>query len=674
MIIASNDCNALLKSIFKRGDANKVMIGRPNDIFEKLQIDPRSLPNTIDAFVVSSIDMNRRKIDAQFQAALERKHPDAKVIYVCKARREDGFFGNPNIDEYLVKPKADDVAEAIYRMAAKLSEKPTIQSSSEEAAQLSPRENKIDMKAILAEEEAATAEPEEKEKEDIVDIKPEDLSTATEPEPVQDTKPADKEPELVTRMKRAQSVADVANLMRETNAETLLKDLAKDNANYSILENKLHALREDIANVMVDGSINMEQRLSKVRTIMYNKKYFTTQTNTIIEQYVSEIIESLTSNTIGLLDERLHQIDESIKLSARYGNGAQNFGRLTGINEERANIIMDLNTLKQEVQEIGVKAVDTLHDITSEVAAKNQELTGNNIIDNNIKAHGSFIVDGDVIETLRNILLCADSSTDLFKTAVQKITAMIEAYNKLVSLDKEQIAATNEMVKYLKAHNIDDTVIANTLLKKSLRVFTGIEGSGRSIVPYILSQRKSKENCNVLLIDLTGTCKYEDYGIKSYDIADYKVNRYENDFVVVTGTCTSVESAQNLTAILTRAADFYRVINIVLPTDNKDVFDVIAHDVRVINYLTTTKRRSMEAIKEFMDNTSYENVGQRVIVNDTSATLTELSQYFGLLDRIDIGIISIPHIKQIELCSLNGLDPTTIDAVNEAFAEVSKYC
>lgn len=672
MIIASNDCNALLKSIFKRGDANKVMIGRPNDIFEKLQIDPRSLPNPIDAFVLSSIDMNRRKIDAQFQAALERKHPDAKVIYVCKARREDGFFGNPNIDEYLVKPKADDVSEAIYRMAAKLSEKPTIQSSSEEAAQLSPRENKIDMKAILA-EEAVTAEPEE-EKEDVVDIKPEDLSTDTEQEPIQETKPEGKEPELVTRMKRAQSVADVANLMRETNAETLLKDLAKDNANYSILENKLHALREDIANVMVDGSINMEQRLSKVRTIMYNKKYFTTQTNTIIEQYVSEIIESLTSNTIGLLDERLHQIDESIKLSARYGNGAQNFGRLTGINEERANIIMDLNTLKQEVQEIGVKAVDTLHDITSEVAAKNQELTGNNIIDNNIKAHGSFIVDGDVIETLRNILLCADSSTDLFKTAVQKITAMIEAYNKLVSLDKEQIAATNEMVKYLKAHNIDDTVIANTLLKKSLRVFTGIEGSGRSIVPYILSKRKSKENCNVLLIDLTGTCKYEDYGIKSYDIADYKANRYENDFVVVTGTCTSVESAQNLTAILTRAADFYRVINIVLPTDNKDVFDVIAHDVRVINYLTTTKRRSMEAIKDFMSNTSYENVGQRVIVNDTSATLTELSQYFGLLDRIDVGIISIPHIKQIELCSLNGLDPTTIDAVNEAFAEVSKYC
>ena len=672
MIIASNDCNALLKSIFKRGDANKVMIGRPNDIFEKLQIDPRSLPNPIDAFVLSSIDMNRRKIDAQFQAALERKHPDAKVIYVCKARREDGFFGNPNIDEYLVKPKADDVSEAIYRMAAKLSEKPTIQSSSEEAAQLSPRENKIDMKAILA-EEAVTAEPEE-EKEDVVDIKPEDLSTDTEPEPIQDTKSEGKEPELVTRMKRAQSVADVANLMRETNAETLLKDLAKDNANYSILENKLHALREDIANVMVDGSINMEQRLSKVRTIMYNKKYFTTQTNTIIEQYVSEIIESLTSNTIGLLDERLHQIDESIKLSARYGNGAQNFGRLTGINEERANIIMDLNTLKQEVQEIGVKAVDTLHDITSEVAAKNQELTGNNIIDNNIKAHGSFIVDGDVIETLRNILLCADSSTDLFKTAVQKITAMIEAYNKLVSLDKEQIAATNEMVKYLKAHNIDDTVIANTLLKKSLRVFTGIEGSGRSIVPYILSKRKSKENCNVLLIDLTGTCKYEDYGIKSYDIADYKANRYENDFVVVTGTCTSVESAQNLTAILTRAADFYRVINIVLPTDNKDVFDVIAHDVRVINYLTTTKRRSMEAIKDFMSITSYENVGQRVIVNDTSATLTELSQYFGLLDRIDVGIISIPHIKQIELCSLNGLDPTTIDAVNEAFAEVSKYC
>lgn len=674
MICGTTDANALLVSAIPRSDSNKVAICKPTEIFDYMKIDPEARNPKIDAFVVSSVDVNKRGNAALFEDALRDKHPNAKVIYICKSRKPDGFNGDTRIDSYLIKPRGNELATAIYQLSAKLSEKPVIHSSTSEAAKLQPKEVKIDVEQMINEGVVGEVNP-------IVDEIEEIEVSAEESElPVTETKvheevtnSSSNEPELVKRMRSASSVADVAMLIRETTAEQMLKDIARENVSYSVIEGKLAAIKEEINATMLDSSMTMEARLSKIRSIVYNKKYFALQSNTIIEQYLTEIIDCFTSNTVRLLKERLAEIDESIKLSVRYGAGNQNFGRLAGINEERASIIMELNTLKYEVQEIGARAADIIHETTAEVASKNQELTGNPIIDNNIKAHGTFIVDGDSVEVLRNMLLTADQSTEQFKEAVHYASAMLESYNKLIQIDKEQIAATNEMVKYMQAHNLEDTVVANTLLKKSLRIFTGAEGVGRTILPYMLSKKKSRENCNVLLVDLTGTSKLDDYGLDYYTIDEYRANRYEKDFVVVKGTCTSIESAQNLSAILTRAADYYRVINVVLPMDNKDVFDILAHDVLCINYVTNTKKRNMKEMKDFMSDTQYENVAKRLIVNDSSVTLNELSSYFNLLDRLDCQLLSVPHIKQIESCSLNAIDPLTIDVVNEQLVEVCKY-
>lgn len=673
MIYGSTDTNALLRSAIPRSDANTVAICKAVEIFDFMKIDPAAISPKVDAFVVSSVDVTKRTTINAFKEALSDKHPNAKLIYICKSRKPDEFSGDNRIDSYLIKPKSQELSNAVYQLSAKLSEKPVIQSSTAEAAKLQPREAKVDIDDILAEGAIGEDVDEEVAVEEIEVKADEGLPTDEEQAAVEVRSSGSAEPELVKRMRSATSVADIANLIRETSAEQMLKDIARENATYSVVEGKLQAIKDEINSTMLDNSLTMEARLSKIRSIVYNKKYFAVQSNTLIEQYVTEIIDCFTNNTVRLLKERLSEIDESIKLSVRYGTGTQNFGRLTGINEERASTIMELNTLMYEVQEIGARAADIIHETTAEVAAKNQELTGNAIIDNNIKAHGNFVVDGDSIEILRSILTTADSSTEQFKEAVHYVSAMLESYNKLIQIDKEQIAATNEMVKYMQAHNLEDTVIANTLLKKSLRVFTGAEGVGRTILPYMLSKRKSRQNCNVLLVDLTGTCKYDDYGIEYHTLDDYRANRYEKDFVVVKGTCTSIESAQNLAAILTRAADFYRVINIVLPMDNKDVFDVLAHDVLAINYITNTKKRNMEDIKLFMSKTQYENVAKRLIVNDSSVTLSELASYFNLLDRLDCQLLSVEHIKQIESCSLNAIDPLTIDVVNEKLVEVGKY-
>ena len=58
--------------------------------------------------------------------------------------------------------------------------------------------------------------------------------------------------------------------------------------------------------------------------------------------------------------------------------------------------------------------------------------------------------------------------------------------NKLLDLDKETIVAQTQIINFLRSNQIEETVIAETLIKKSLRVFTGNEGTGRTIVPKLI--------------------------------------------------------------------------------------------------------------------------------------------------------------------------------------------
>lgn len=665
MICGTSNTSSLLKNAIPRSQQNTVAICSISEIFEYMLLDPATKDPQIDAFVISSNDVRPKAIAEKFDQALRNKHQDTKVVFISKDGKQTGFTNNPNISKCLIKPKAQQVADAIFMLSAQLSEKPIVKSSSAEAAKLNPKEVKINVRAMVEEPE----EPEEQIVETL--FTDEELPTIIEPE--KEMAATIEEPDLVRRIRSAGSVADIVTLSREISAEELLKGLAKENASYEVIEHKLQSIKEDINEVMITRSLSLEEKYDKIRSIVYSKKHFTQKSNTLIERYVTEIIESMAKNAAELLTSRLSEIDNSIKLSVRHGNGTQNFGRLTGINEERSNIIMELYTLKAELQEIATRTADALHTLTADVASKNQELTGNPLIDSNLTAHGAYVLDGESITILRSLLETADRTTDEFKESVHCVTALMETFSRLMETDKEQIAAINEVVKYIQANNLEDTIVANTLLKKSLRVFIGPEGVGRTILPYMLSKNKSRQNYNVLLIDLTGTTKYDDYDIEYKDLDDYRVNRYEKDFVVVKGTCTSVESAQNLIAVLTRAADFYRVINVVLPLGNMDVVDVISHDVLAINYITNTKKRNMEIVKKLMADTVYENVAKRLIVNDSSLTLTDSAMYFGLLDKFDYQILSLPHIEQVEVCSLNKIDPLTISYVCEQLVEVNKY-
>lgn len=683
MILCTKNSDALVRSAVNKEQKNAVLITKYQDLLDKLMIDPAAGAQKIDAFIITNVDVkNKRDTDDLFDC-LEQKHPDAKVIFINKTGKPSEIDGQTRgVDYYFIKPKPMQLRDAIYAVAAKLTEKPVVASASEQAAALKPAEQNVDVLSmlgmtgegadILEDEDAKEDENAGASSSEFDDIVSglgvaDDLLTGRGEE-------EDHNDELKRRIQSTRSVGDLAGIMREVNAEEMMKRLAAENSNYQVLESKVQALRDEINRIMYANSgMTLPERYEKARAVLYDSNAYTVQSNTLVEEYLREIFETITVQSEKLLTEELDRIQESIKQSVTYGAGQMNFGRLAGLNEERGNAILAMKTIEFEITEIGSKCADIVDEIIKKQCEESENPTESQVFNARLNQMGAMLRSGDFIKIIGSLIELAQTVSSDFLEYTTKVTACVESMRVLLNKDNEEIAAMNSLVKLMRSKNVEDSVVANTLLKKSLRVFIAKENVGRTIVPYSLSSFKSRENANVLYLDLTGTSKLENYGVKAYTLDDYKDNRYEEQFCVVTGTVESIDEAQALTAILTRAADYYRVINVVMSPEQKELIDIIAADVLCINILTDTNKRNMEWAKEALEEFSYDNVARRIICNKCTINMTRLCSYLGMFDVVDVQILAIKQLDIIEAASYDSVDPTTFTTVGELMREVRKY-
>ena len=482
--------------------------------------------------------------------------------------------------------------------------------------------------------------------------------------------------ELAARIREAGTVADVSQLVRNMEASTLLKDLYETNSTYAGIEEKLKSLNDTIYMILADNNIkSLDEKLSKIRAILHDKAFFSSKGDTLIEQRLEEVVETICSQTSALLQSRLNEIDEAIKRVTTLGESSTSNARLTGLNEERANIIIELRTLEMEINNI-FKSVDTLIISTAtDLAEKSDNVTGNDMINMHLKARGTMIVSNETIDAIRAAMeLASDKVPDTFKEMKIKVVALIKVLSKLFDLDQEIIAAQQAQINFLKAHNVEDSIIAETILKKALRVYVGEEDTGRSIIPYLISRYKSRQNANVLCVDLTGGAKYSKYGILYQNIDTYLTELNQREFLLVAGRVdNTVEAAQRIVTALIKAADYYRVINVVLNPEQRELFETIAQDVLSVNFIMDTNPGKVERMRDVIARCTMNNVGRRVIINKCDVPVRAIISKLGLDDQIDFQICVVPTVPVIVDAGLNGYDPYGVSSVDLVMEEVVKH-
>lgn len=669
MIIATRSADTLATKAFGK---KEVAISTITQVITQLPVDPLISHPRRDAYIVTSDDVKSPRVKQQFLDAVQKKHPDAIIVYVSKSAKTSIEEGD-GIDSVLVRPKFDQLSAKVQELVSIHADKEAIHSSAEDAPEQLGL-YKPSLRGFDLEEQEEPEEEQEVEEEYELPIpeEPEEVEEIVAP-----TEPTRDEPlEIVERFKSAGRVHDIAALSRELTANALIKDVMDKSSTYANAEEKLKALENQIYTVMASTEIpTLEQKLERVRALLHDKNYYKSRMDTVLEQRIEGIIDTVISTTKDLVESRLEEIDHAI-----YNNQVNNktdfdYARLAGLTEERANLIMELTVLSMEIDDIAKGMDSFVLSAAGYMADQAIDLTSNAMLNARLRLTNETIVSDKTQAAIRAAIeISANEIPEEMRALRLKVQVYLSKLNQLFDLDKQTIVAQREYINFLQANDIEDTVAAQTLIKKSLRVFVGAEGNGRTIIPYLLSYYKSRQNANVLLVDLTGTCKSEDYGLHPIPLQDYYDKRYEKKFCYVAGEIHDTPSAaQRILNMLVKAADFYSVINVVLPTEARSLFDVMAPDVLCVNYITDTSRTSLQFMKEFIAETEKENTARRVIINKCNVNTAPILHKLGLDDVMNIGLCKVGYVDGITDASINGYNPAEMSSVSLALEEVLRY-
>lgn len=662
MIVGTKTVEMKVKEAFGKENVNILPI---RDVINRLKLDPGVSSPSIDAYVVSMMDLKTTGIKQDFKDAAASKHPNSKVVLVARGK-SDIPEGN-GIDKVLINAKAGELAAIV---AGLTTQSGPIMEEVEETRipEFVPVEEEY---TKPAEEVQSKAEPERSEPEKVEELHIE--------EPViQEQKaetPVFEGSGLIERVNSCQKLVDLEVLTQELKASALVKDIIRDNRQYAAIEERLQALQERINAIFMDASIpNMEEKMEKINAILVEQNNYGTRSNTIIGQRVIDIITAVAAKMSECVKQRIKELDTAIK-NTYTANPKVEYVRLSAVADERANILNEIAELNEQLEKVCDMSDSFAHSIVDSMTEKSSVGSENPLIEAHLRLRHKAVISEGSFNVMKHILEASDKASSEYAQALQNLEAMYRQLVKLIDLDNESITALKDIVALLRTNKVTSMITADTPLKESMSVFVGDEGTGHTVIPYIVSKRRSRENANVLLIDFTGSAKYQNYGVDKISIDELYDGIPVKDLLIVDGTKAAfLEDINKILDILNTAAKQYRVINVVIRPAQLGIASAIVREAGVVNYIVVPSRDSLTAYKKVIAESKYENVAQRIVINKCDIEVRPVLEQLDVIDRGDIQYVKVGVLPAITECGLLGIDPTSVNSVIELTREVWTTC
>lgn len=481
---------------------------------------------------------------------------------------------------------------------------------------------------------------------------------------------------IISRANEMNKVSELSLLMREMNASTVIKELVQTNSTYYGIEEKLRSLQDAIFMIMNDRSYSTTtEKFNKITAILHDKNFCNAAGNTMIEQLTTEIVLSVINKAKETSNERLDAINAAIKRSGVSESDVQDQpAALAALTDERASIIVELTNLECDLRELTINTDGFIASVNKEIADRIRTVTDDKDFNTWIEARGAVVSDMTSLTAISRLFDLSVIAPEQIEEIILKVKSSQNLLRKLLQVEAEVIEAQKLLIQNARTRNISGKITALTELKKSLHVFVGTENVGKTIVPYLFAKYKSLQNGHVLLVNISNTKKFDRYNIETVDYDEFAIRPQLENFLVVNGNIANeVAAAQQFIAVLTRAADYYKNIYVVMDNTQMNLFNTIAPDVYSVNYIVDTNPVHLEQTKTFIDSINLENVAERIFINRCNVNLKPILDKLGKLDSWDYQICKVKDIQEITEGSLIGFDPYGISSVTVNFEELHRH-
>ncbi|MDX8360780.1 hypothetical protein [Cytobacillus sp. IB215316] len=668
MIYASN----VLGAYVKKALGDKAFQTNATKIAETLPIDPQT--SNMNAVVIGPKDVSGIK-GKVLKAAIEKKHESVGIIYIYQKDKDEGLIDGdvekvkvkritPAIIEESINKvielkavgKDHRIVDSRDRVRHKLEQEkfdqPTTLLYDEQQLEVSKEDSELAQKEIAnAEKEVATSSSEQ-------------IPAATvENEELVSNQV--KEGTIEQRIKNLGQFADWDLFKRSYQTDTVLNELMEENIQYAGLVKMLDTLDTKIINVFKDTALSADSKFEEIKSLGLERSAYKDLQNNIIAEKVLSIMTSIVQSVEATVDYKVNTIRKALDSMAIKKVMYEDQRKLRALIDERLQIQVELHELAKNVIEVfkvlDSTAGDFLESLDDGLPSESQ------YINEVLKTQKNIFTPKNVTEITARIMRDLQSNRITMSVLEEKISNLIDLVFQLCETDGSIIEYQQKLINLLQAQRIEDVVIVDSIIKNCLRIFVGPQNVGRTSTSLIWAGTLSRRQ-NTVLIDLTGSSKYSQYGVTPISLDAFLSERIEQQFLVVEGNIDDLDHANELISELRTRLNYYPNINLVLDSHQTELLDQLSPSALSVHFITDCTPRGISQIKETIATFKRENIARKVILIDPPVDpmniLLDLE-----IDPLLIKLIVIPRLKYISASALKGTIPYNNAEVVEVFEQ-----
>lgn len=449
--------------------------------------------------------------------------------------------------------------------------------------------------------------------------------------------------------------------------DSIVSSLIAENAEYSGLVQMLDVLDQRIQAIYRDPSITVDDKFNQIKDIGMERATVRASTNSANVDKALSIISAIIVSAKNAVDEKVNNIDRAmykIRVDRAYIEDTAVIDKAIG---ERSQVLIDMLNLGRDIVDL-YKSISNL--VTAEIEELDNKLpSANAFINNMVNPIGTEIFTPVNSAALANKMLEALRNHSVTVSQMEeKVNSLIEYLFELFNKDQEIIEYQREKIAMLTANRVEDFVVTPTLIKKVMRLYIGASNTGVTATALTWSGVLSRRG-NVLLIDLSGEHKLEDYGIKPVPLKEFMDSYLERQLLCVSvDEKITADEVPTLIHSISQRLNYYMYVNVILPTNDLDVINQFAEDAKAIHYVTDCSTMSMATLKMVVDGNNVTNIARNLVTIDAPVSPLTIANNVGI-DATMCKFIPIPKVPAIRACAIRHDRPFDYTDVVKIFEE-----
>lgn len=451
-------------------------------------------------------------------------------------------------------------------------------------------------------------------------------------------------------LSRLHNVEDWSIYKEKLNKDSIVRTLIEENSEYAGLVNMLDVLDKRIEAVWRDSALSANQRFEKIKEIGLERSTVRAATNSINVEKAISIISTIVLSAKRTVEEKVNSVDSAMKKMSVDKDSIADTSLIDQTIEERMKVQMELLETVRGIVDLYLSVENLVSEEIKELDAKLP--SSNQFINGMVKPIGTQIFTPQNTAALANKLNKALQENRVVASQMEaSVNAVIKLMFELCDKDEEIIRYQQQTINLFKANRVEDVVITNSLLKKSMRLYVGMENTGRSATAITWSGVLSRRN-NCLVLDLTRKPKFREYGIDPISLDDFMTKRIEKQMLCVQSErILNPEEIQAVVEQLRARLNYYSYVNVILEPEDINALNQLSVDALCVHYITNCTTASVECMEKVCEQHTYENIARKLVTINAPVSPLMIADSIGV-DATVVKLITLPNVDAIRACAL----------------------